>query len=110
LLVRFGHGDIERGGVHLGEAVQGRRRGEWYLPESGRLVPDDGGWHYAPDPPKNFEFHGWEETVKDLFYAEMIISCESQDPGTQLGEGRRNLASFKTMLELHFGLGFWVCC
>jgi hypothetical protein len=42
LLVRFGQGSVERGGVHLGPAVRGRRRGEWYLPESGRLVEDGG--------------------------------------------------------------------
>src|SRR4051794_17174426 len=32
LHLRFGHGNVERGGVNLDGAVRGRRRGNWYLP------------------------------------------------------------------------------
>lgn len=106
LLLRFGHGSVERGGVHLSPAVRGRRRGDWYLPESGRLVEDDGAFRYQPDPPLNFEFHGWEDTIEDVFFVEMILLCESADPRDRLREGRRNLASLKTLLDLRFGPRF----
>jgi len=103
LLIRFAHGSVERGGVHFGAAVRGRRRGEWYLPESGRLVQEDSGFRYEPDPPLNFEFHGWENTVENVFFVELILVCESAAPDARRAEGRRNLASLKTLLELKFG-------
>ncbi len=55
------------------------------------------------DPPLNFEFHGWENTFEDVFFVEMILLCESADPRDRLQEGRRNLASLKTLLDLRFG-------
>jgi hypothetical protein len=106
LVIRFGHGDVERGGVHLGSAVRGRRRGDWYLPESGRLVKEGSSFRYAPDPPLNFEFHGWENTVESVFFVEMILVCESVEPHARIAEGRRKLASLKTLLELQFGSRF----
>ncbi len=102
LVVRFGHGKIERGGVRLGSAIPGRRRAEWYLPEKGRLVGERVK-RYEPDPPLNYEFQAWEETIEDVFYVEMILVCDSNERAARLVEGRRNLASLKTLLELQFG-------
>jgi hypothetical protein len=45
-----------------------------------------------PQPPLNFEFHGWEDDVEDVVFVEMILLCESVDPRDRLAEGRRNLA------------------
>lgn len=36
-------------------------------------------------------------------FVEMILVCEETDPNARIAEGRRNLASLKTMLELRFG-------
>lgn len=106
LLLRFGHGSVERGGVHFGAALRGRRRGDWYLPERGRLVQHDGVSRYEPEPPLDFEFHGWEDEVSEVFFVEMILLCQSADPSDRLAEGRRNLASLKTLLDLRFGSRF----
>lgn len=38
LVIRLGHGNVERGGLHLGGAISGRRRAEWYLPRKGDLL------------------------------------------------------------------------
>ena len=103
LIVRFGHGSVERGGIRLGQAVRGRRREEWYLPEKGKLVQHGDTLRYEPDPPLNFEFNAWQEEVEDVFFVEMLLVCESVDQSERLAEGRRNLASLKTMLELRFG-------
>jgi hypothetical protein len=102
LVIRFGHGNVERGGVHLGPAISGRQRAEWYLPEKGRLVGEREK-RYEPDPPLNYEFHGWEETVEDVFYVEMILVCDASERASRLADGRRNLASLKTLLDLRFG-------
>jgi hypothetical protein len=103
LLVRFGHGSVERGGVRLGAAVRGRRRGDWYLPETGQLVAAGEGFRYQPDPPLNYEFKGWEDRVDNVFFVELILVCDSQDPRARIAEGRRNLASLMTLLDLQFG-------
>ena len=103
LTVRFGHGDVNRGGVRLGSAVRGRQRGDWYLPEVGALVQDGQALRYRPDPPLNFQFDAWEDTIERVFFVEMILVCEETDPNARIAEGRRNLASLKTMLELRFG-------
>lgn len=103
LILRFGHGRVERGGVRLGDAIRGRRRGDWYLPESGRLVPAGEHLRYQPDPPLDFEFHGWEDTVDDIFFVELIVLCDSEDAQARLTEGRRTLSSLMTLIDLHFG-------
>jgi hypothetical protein len=104
LLMRFGHGSVNRGGVRLPGAVPGRRRGEWYLTETGRLVErDDGTCAYDPDVNMQFQFAGWEDDIKDAFFVELIMLCSQRDPFERLREGRRNLASLTTMLELRFG-------
>jgi hypothetical protein len=103
LVVRFGHGTVERGGVRLGQAVRGRRREEWYLPEKGKLVEREGTLRYAPDSPLNFEFDAWQEQVEDVFFVEMLLVCKAVDQSERLAEGRRHLASLKTLLDLRFG-------
>lgn len=103
LRVRFGHGDVHRGGVTLPGATPARQRDRWILPEAGPLVPDGEMVQYEPRVNMHYQFAGWEGTVEEVFFVEFVLLTAAEEPRDRLAEGRRTLASLKTMLELRFG-------
>lgn len=106
LLVRFGHGTVDRGGMTLPGAIPARRPHHWVLPESGRLVPDEDNpdmLRYDPDINMGFNFAAEQEEIAEVFFLEFILKTEADGAAEQLGEGRWKLATIRVMLDLRFG-------
>jgi len=103
LVMRTGYGSAKRGGMRLGEALPMRRKGHWLLPPPGKTVVDGTKMTFHPSGVTNFEFHAWEEEVKELFLVELVLHTTETRPDRRLAEGRSRLASLKTLVELAFG-------
>lgn len=103
LILRFGHGTVERGGVELGEAIQTRRERQWILPQPGTTEVKGQTMTFVPSENKNFEFRAWQEEIEGLFYVELILHTSEDQPDRRLAEGRRRLGYLKTLIELSFG-------
>jgi len=103
LVFRCGHGNVDRGGVRLGEAIQARREDQWILPQPGRTEIEGSTMTFVPSETKNFEFEAWQEEVKEVFYVELILQTAEERADRRLAEGRRRLGYLKTLIELSFG-------
>jgi hypothetical protein len=103
LVIRTGHGGIDRGGVKLGQAMQLRRRHRWLLPEFGEFDVISDTLQFKPNNPANFEFHAYEERVDGVVFVEFILHTTVELPSRRMAEGRRRLGYLKTLIELSFG-------
>jgi len=103
LLLRCGHGSIDRGGVRLGGAIPTRREGRWLLPQPGTVTIHGQTMTFHPRDTKNYEFDAWEEVVEDVFFVEMVLQTTTESPYQQIVEGRHRLGHLKTLIELSFG-------
>jgi hypothetical protein len=103
LLLRAGHGDVDRGGVRLGQAMRTRREHRWILPQPGDVEIQDQTVTFRPRETKNFEFHAWQETIEGVFFFELILHTTEEGPDRRIAEGRRRLGYLKTLVELSFG-------
>jgi len=101
--VRCGHGDVDRGGVRLGEAIPLRREHQWLLPQPGHTEVEGNTMRFVPHETKNFEFRAWQEELGDVFYVELILHTTEERPDRRMAEGRRRLGYLKTLIELSFG-------
>lgn len=103
LILRAGHGDVDRGGVDLGGAMQARREHRWILPQSGDVEIDGQTMTFRPRETKNFEFRAWQEEVEGVFFVELILDTTEESADRRMAEGRRRLGYLKTLIELSFG-------
>jgi hypothetical protein len=103
LTLRAGHGDVDRGSVLLGEAMQLRREHRWILPQPGDVEIDGDAATFRPRETKNFEFRAWEEQVEGVFFVELILYTTEESPDRRMAEGRRRLGYLKTLIELSLG-------
>jgi hypothetical protein len=103
LLMRCGHGDVDRGGVRLDGALSGRRDHRWMLPQSGSVAVRGETLTFHPSETRNFEFHAWQESIESAFFVEFILHTEQQGTDRRIAEGRRRLSRVKTLIELSFG-------
>jgi hypothetical protein len=104
LVMRTGHGTVKRGGMRLGDALPMRRDGQWLLAQPGKTVVNGNTMSFQPSGVSNFEFHAWEDEIQELFYVELILQTTDESPNRRIAEGRRRLASLKTLIELAFGM------
>jgi hypothetical protein len=103
LVLRTGHGSVNRGGMKLSDVLPLRREGHWLLPQPGETVIEGTTMTFRPSETKNFEFRAWEEEVDDLFFVELVLHTTAESADRRLAEGRSRLASLKTLIELSFG-------
>lgn len=103
MLMRFGGGKVERGGVHTPGTVDARRHDHLILPEWGEIVVNDGVGEYRTTSYTNPTFAAWEELTESCFYVEMIVDVEGDTPSSKLANGRAAVASMITLIDLHFG-------
>jgi hypothetical protein len=103
LVLRCGHGSVDRGGVKLDGAIQTRREHRWLLPQPGDVEIDGQTMTFRPRETKNFEFRAWQENVEGVFFVELILHTTEERPDRRMAEGRRRLGSLKTLIELSFG-------
>jgi hypothetical protein len=103
LLIRTGHGRVDRGGVKLGQAVQLRRKHQWLIPEFGEFAIRDETLKFTPHSTSNFAFRAWQEDVAGVVFVEFILQTTEGDPRGRMGEGRRRLGYLKTLIELSLG-------
>lgn len=102
-VVRFAHGDVARGGMNLGEAIPGRTFNQSILASEALFRTSADGVFVDFRHCGDYEFKAWEDTVKNVFYAEFVLATEATSAQGRLAEGRRRLASLKTMIDLRFG-------
>jgi hypothetical protein len=103
LVLRTGHGRVQRGGMRLQDVLPLRREGHWLLPQPGETVIEGTTMTFRPSETKNFEFRAWEDEVDGLFFVEMVLHTTAEGADRRLAEGRSRLASLKTLVELSFG-------
>jgi hypothetical protein len=104
LLMRRGHGAVDRGGMVVPGSLPSRRPRHWLLPESGRRIPaGEDQLRYEPDINMTYEFQAWQDEIQDIFFVEFFLETESREPDAMLAEGRHKLSSMKTMLDPRFG-------
>jgi hypothetical protein len=102
----IGHGSLNRGGVHLPDAVPGRHWNHYLIPEYGRLVRERRGIRYAGSPNLTFDFQAYEEEVPDVSYVEIIVRLDGlklDEPETLFGEGRMKVSPMRLLLDAIFG-------
>ncbi len=103
LLMRGGHGDVDRGGVRLGEAMPMRREHRWLLSQPGDAEISGQSLSFKPRETKDFAFNAWQEDVEGVFFIELILHTTEESPDRRLAEGRRRLGYLKTLIDLSFG-------
>lgn len=103
LVMRTGHGTVRRGGMRLGDSLPMRREGHWLLPQPGKTVVDGAVMSFQPSGVTNFQFQAWEDEIEELFFVELVLHTTEERPDRRMAEGRRRLASLKTLIELAFG-------
>jgi hypothetical protein len=104
LLIRFAHGSVERGGMHVPGTLPARLRNRWVLPESGPLVQTGVGTsEYQPVVNMAFTFAAWQDEIDGVSFVEFVLKTQASEPRLQLAEARRQLAAINAMLELRFG-------
>lgn len=104
LVVRFGSGEVEKGGFRVHGAIQTRIPQHLVLPEFGAWESHaDGTITYEPLSRVDPSLQGWQETTPPLFYVEILLDTDSDEPSEILPEGRRKTSSIVTMLDLTLG-------
>jgi hypothetical protein len=103
LVLRSGHGSVNRGGMRLQDVLRLRREGHWLLPQPGETVIEGTTMTFHPYETKNFEFRAWEERIDGLFFVELVLHTTAESADRCLAEGRSRLASLKTLIEMSFG-------
>jgi hypothetical protein len=103
LVMRCGHGEVDRGGVRLEGALRGRREHRWVLPQPGSVAIDAGTMTFHPSETRDFQFHAYQEDIEAAFFVEFILHTEQEGSDRRIAEGRRRLSRLKTLIELSFG-------
>ncbi|MCW2960813.1 MAG: hypothetical protein JWM90_1200 [Thermoleophilia bacterium] len=102
-VIRFAHGNVQRGGMTLGGAMPGRSFNQAILASEALFRTSADGVFVDFRPVGDYEFNGWEDTVDNVFYAEFILATEATSAQGRIAEGQRRLASLKSMIDLRFG-------
>jgi hypothetical protein len=104
MVLRFGGGRVERGGVHTPDALRTRRHDYLILPEWGQIAFDEQGiGTYVPIAHANPAYAGWEEETDPCFFVEVIVDVDADTPTEKVAVGRSAIASMLTLIDLHFG-------
>lgn len=103
LRIFIGFGDVNRGGMRLGDALPDRLPGRHLLPEYGSLVTDGNQIVYREQVNMNYKFQGWEETLTGTGHVEFLLRTESSEPIEMRSEGRASLARMKLLMTFLFG-------
>ena len=103
LRVRMWHGSVRVGRPTIVPSNPGRKEGHLVIPEWGSVVDTDDGAVYETTRASSPVLGAEDEEFTGGSFVEFTLATDSMKPNEQIAEGRRTLASLKTMMDLSFG-------